>query len=54
MYRRDASVARNLLVTDYDPTQGGGEPIPTLSSLAMAAMVLLLMAGGVFLFRRVQ
>lgn len=47
-------VVRDILVTDYEAGQGGGEPIPTLSSLAMVAMALLLMAGGVFLFRRMQ
>lgn len=50
----ESYVVRNILVTDYDPTQGGGEPIPTLSGMAMAAMVLLLMAGGIFLFRRMR
>ncbi len=47
-------VARDILVTDYDPAQGGGEPIPTLSLMGAAAMVLLLMAGAVFLFRRLR
>ncbi len=45
---------RNILVTDYDPTQGGGLPIPTLSWTGIAAMVLMLMAGAVFLFRRLR
>ncbi|MCK5379399.1 MAG: hypothetical protein KAJ78_08335 [Acidobacteria bacterium] len=46
--------ARDILVTDYDPTQGGGEPIPALSLTGIAAMVLMLMAGAVFLFRRLR
>ncbi len=47
-------VARNIVISDYDPTQGGGEPIPTLSEAGIALMTLLLMAGGVFLFRRLR
>jgi len=46
--------ARNILVTNYDPAQGGGEPIPTLSWTGIAAMALMLMAGAVVLFRRLR
>jgi hypothetical protein len=46
-------VARNILVTAADqPSGGGGEPIPTISETGVAIMVLLLIAGAVFLFRR--
>ncbi|RLE25740.1 MAG: hypothetical protein DRJ65_07065 [Acidobacteria bacterium] len=49
--------ARNILVTattDEPPPGGGGEPIPVLSMTGVAAMALLLMAGAVFLFRRLH
>jgi hypothetical protein len=47
-------VARNILVTaaDQPPPGGGGEPIPTISETGIAIMVLLLIAGAVFLLRR--
>jgi len=43
---------RDIVVSNYAPGQGGGQPIPTLSMVGVAAMVLMLMAGAVFLFRR--
>lgn len=47
--------ARNILVTGTtDQPPGGGEPIPTLSMTGIAAMVLLLIAGAVILFRRLR
>ncbi|MEN8162557.1 MAG: hypothetical protein ABFS37_00370 [Acidobacteriota bacterium] len=45
---------RDILVTDFDPAQGGGQPIPTLSMAGIAAMALLLMAAGMVLFRRLR
>lgn len=50
----EAYVVRNILVTDYVGPIEGGEPIPTLSGMGIAAMVLLLLAGGVFLVRRLN
>ncbi len=50
-------VARNIRVsadTDDPPPGGGGVPIPTLSMIGIAAMALMLMAGAVFLFRRIR
>jgi len=50
-------VARNIRVsadTDEPPPGGGGAPIPTLSMIGIAAMALMLMAGAVFLFRRLR
>ncbi|MCD4748673.1 MAG: hypothetical protein K8R59_04795 [Thermoanaerobaculales bacterium] len=46
--------ARNLLVRDFAPGQEGGQPIPTLSTVGIAAMILMLMVVGVFLFRRLR
>jgi len=45
---------RNILVTDSPAAQVDGVPIPMLSSAGIAAMVLLLMAGGAFLIRRLH
>lgn len=52
----EAYVVRNMMVqgTTDNGQGGGGQPIPTLSGLAVVAMALLLMAGGLFLFRRLQ
>ena len=48
-------VARNILVTNNPAApEGGGNPIPMMSGTGVTLMVLLLMAGGVFLIRRLH
>lgn len=48
-------VVRNILVTDGNQAPPmGGEPIPAITGAGIAAMILLLAAAGVFVFRRWQ
>ena len=50
----EAFVLRNIMVTSYTEPVTGGQPIPTASATGIAVMVLLLVAGGVFLLRRMR
>ncbi len=53
----ESYAVRNIRIsadTDDPPPGGGGEPIPTISGTGIAIMALLLMAGAVFLFRRLR